>query len=390
LIDVVLHPDRDRAVRRRHPWVLSGSVARLDPPDGAAPGAFVRVLSAAGDVVGWGHLSPGASLRVRLVSFGKEPPPDDWLAQRVAHAVRRRAADALVGETDSVRLVNAEGDGLPGLVVDRYADVVVVKLTAPGMAVRRDEVAEALRLATGAAAGFERADAPAARRVGLAAHTGPLWGAAPREPVWIRERGRRYRVDVVGGQKTGFYLDQRDARDLVERLAAGRRVLDVFAYTGGFAVAAAHGGARSVTLVESSGPALALAQENLAEAPACEVRLVGADAFRFLREDSGEYDLVVIDPPSLARARRDVTRATRGYKDALLHALGRAAPGAQLLCFSCSHHVGPDLFRKVVFGASLDAGRSLRVLATLGPPTDHPVSLDHPEGAYLTGLLLEA
>ncbi len=389
MIDVVLHPDRDRAVRRRHPWVLSGSVARLDPPGDAAPGSFVCVRSAAGDVVGWGHLSPGAGLRVRLVSFDKEPPPDDWLAQRVARAVRRRAGDALAGETDAVRLVNAEGDGLPGLVADRYGDVVVVKFTAAGMAVRRDEVAEALRAATDAAAGFERADARASRREGLAAHTGPLWGAEPREPVWIRERGRRYRVDLVGGQKTGFYLDQRDARDLGERLAAGRRVLDGFAYTGGFSVAAAHGGARSVTLVESSAPALALARENLAAAPACEVRAVEADVFRFLREDDERYDLLVIDPPPLARARRDVARATRAYKDAVLHALGRAAPGARLLCFACSHHVGPELFRKVVFGASLDAGRPLRVLATLGQPADHPVSLDHPEGAYLTGLLLE-
>ena len=390
MIDVVLHPDRDRAVRRRHPWVLSGAVARIDPAGDAAPGAFVRVLSAAGDVVGWGHLSPGASLRVRLVSFEKEPPPDDWLAQRVSDAVERRSGRLLAGETDAVRLVNAEGDGLPGLVADRYADVVVVKLTAPGMAVRREAVAEALQCATGSAAGFERADATAARREGLPAHTGPLWGEAPRTPVWIREHGRRYRVDLTGGQKTGFYLDQRDTRDLVQRLAAGRRVLDVFAYTGGFAVAAAHGGARSVTLVESSGPALALARENLAEAPACEARLVETDAFRFLREDSGEYDLIAIDPPPLARARRDIAKATRAYKDAVLHALGRAAPGALLLCFSCSHQVGPDLFRKVVFGASLDAGRSLRVLATLGPPADHPVSLDHPEGAYLSGLLLEA
>lgn len=390
MVDVVLHPDRDRALRRRHPWVLSGAVARVEPASEAGPGAFVRVLSAAGEILGWGHLSPEGSLRVRLIAFGKERPPDDWLASRVAAAVARRAGDAGIGATDAVRLVNAEADGLPGLVADRYGDTVVAKLTAPGMAVRREAVAEALERATGAPHGFERADATAARREGLPAHTGPLWGAAPAAPVWINERERRYRVDLVAGQKTGFYLDQRDARDLVQQLAADRRVLDVFGYTGGFAVAAAHGGARSVTLVESSAPALALARENLAEAPACDARCVEADAFRFLREDTGEYDLVVVDPPPLARTRRDVGRATRAYKDAVLHALRRAAPGARLLCFSCSHHVGPDLFRKVVFGASLDANRTLRVLATLGPPGDHPVSIDHPEGAYLTGLLLEA
>ncbi len=168
-------------------------------------------------------------------------------------------------------------------------------------------------------------------------------------------------------------------------------MLDVFAYTGGFSVAAARGGARSVTAVESSGAALALARENLAvNAPDLAPELIQADAFRFLREDAGAYDLIVLDPPPLARQRRDVQRAARAYKDALLHALRRAAPAARLLAFACSYHVGPELFRKIVFGASLDAGRKLRLLRVLGLPADHPVSLDHPEGAYLDGLLLEA
>jgi 23S rRNA (cytosine1962-C5)-methyltransferase len=387
--DVVLRPGRDRSLRRRHPWVLSGAVARVEPE--SPPGAFARVLSAEGEVLGFGHLSPGSALRVRLVAFGKEPPEPGWLEARIARAVERRSGDPLLRDTDAVRLVNAEGDGLPGLVADRYGETLVVKLSSAGMALRRESVAAALRAATGLPAGFERADTTAARREGVAAHQGVLWGEAPAAPVAIRERGRRYRADLVAGQKTGFYLDQRDTRDLVQELAEGRDVLDLFAYSGGVSVAAVCGGARSVTLVDSSGPALELAEAHLADsAPERPPRLVQADAFRFLREDEAVYDLIVVDPPPLARHRRDVPRATRALKGALLHALRRAAPGARLLAFSCSHQIGPDLFRKVVFGASLDAGRPLRVVRSLGAPADHPVSLDHPEGAYLHGLLLDA
>jgi 23S rRNA (cytosine1962-C5)-methyltransferase len=383
VIEVVLHPGRDRSLRRRHPWVLSGAVARVEGAE--VPGAWARVRAAEGDVLGYGHLSPSSNLRVRMLCFGKEPPDDGLIEARIARAVARRAASPLLAHTDAVRLVNAEGDDLPGLVADRYADAVVVRLTSAGMALRRESVAEALRRATGAATGFERADAAAARREGLPTRQGPLWGDPPAAPVEIDERGRRYAVDLVGGQKTGFYLDQRDSRDLVQALAAGRRALDLFAYTGGFALAAARGGARSVTLVESSPAALELARRNLGT----QAVFVQGDAFEFVRAPGEEFDLIVVDPPPLARQRRDVARAARAYKDVLLFALRRAAPEALLLCFTCSHHVSPDLFQKIAFGASLDAGRPLRRLRTLGAPVDHPVSLDHPEGGYLCGLLLQ-
>jgi 23S rRNA (cytosine1962-C5)-methyltransferase len=384
---VILNPGRDRSVRRGHPWLLSGSIARVD---GASdPGDVVRVLSAEGETLGFGHLSPSSSLRVRIFHFGKDEPGPEWLSQRIREAVERRREDPLIGDTDAVRLVNAEGDGLPGLVADRYAGSVVVKVTAPGMARERETLVRALREATGAACGFERSDA-SARREGFAGQSGVLWGEAPESPIEISERDRRYGVDIVAGQKTGFYLDQRDARDLVQQLARGRRVLDLFAYTGGFAVAAARGGAEEVTLVESSEAALGLAEKNLQRNDAVSnVRIVREDAFGFLRKHDARYDLLVVDPPPLARARRDVVKASRAYKDLALFALKRAAPGARLLFFACSHHVGPDLFRKIVFGAALDAARSVRVLRTLDASADHPVSLDHPEGAYLSGLLLE-
>ena len=389
--EVVLHAGRDRSVRRRHPWVLSGAVDRV-APDPAPAGAWARVRSAEGEVLGYGHYSPASSLRVRLLHFGKEDPGDDaLLGQRIAAAVRRRAGAPALADTDAVRLINAEGDGLPGLIVDRYADVAVARLTTAGMDVRRDAVAAALQRETGCRAGFERPDAAASRREGLAARPGPLWGDAPTAPVAIVERDRRFGVDVAGGQKTGFYLDQREHRDRVASLAAGRRVLDLFSYTGGFAVAAARGGAAEVVAVDSSRPALERAAEHLrANAPACRAALHAQDAFEWLRRGDEAFDLLVLDPPPLARHRRDVSRASRALKDLVLHALRRSAPDAHLLCFACSHHVDAPLLRKIVFGASLDAGRSLRVLGELGAPADHPVSLDHPEGAYLTGLWVQA
>jgi 23S rRNA (cytosine1962-C5)-methyltransferase len=391
MIEVTLAKGRDRSLRRRHPWVLSGSIESVRAGEGDPVGAWARVRSAEGEVLGYGHFSPASSIRVRMLIFDKQEPESELLADRICRAVARRREDPLLGGTDAVRLVNAEGDGLPGLVADRYDDLVVVKLTTAGMIARRDQIAVALREVTGAAAGFERADLAASRREAVTAVEGALWGVAPSAPVAIGERGRRYRVDAVRGQKTGFYLDQRDSRDLVGELAAGRRVLDLFCYSGGFAVAAAVGGAAEVNLVDSSAPALELARGNLAEnAPGCPASLHQGDAFRFLRASEERYQLLVLDPPPLARHRAEVQRATRAYKDLLMRALRCAAPGALLLAFACTHHVGPDLFRKVVFAASLDAGRPLQVLRELAAPPDHPVSIYHPEGAYLSGLLLRA
>lgn len=390
--EVLLKDGRDRSPRRRHPWILSGAVS--DEPGSAAAGELVRVIASSGEVLGFGHYSPCSQIRVRLAVFGKEAPPTDWLAGRIRAAVSARADDPLLAGTDAVRLVNAEGDGLPGLVVDRYADVAVLRIATAGMAAARSEIGGALFELAGVRTVFERADTVAARRDGFAPHSGILAGAPLAGPVAIDERGRRYDVDTAAGQKTGFYLDQRDARDLVQHLAPGRRVLDLFAYTGGFAAAAARGGAAAVTAVDSSAEALERARAHVAanrEKPeACPADLVPGDAFQFVRDTREEWDLLVIDPPPLARRRGDVSKASRAYKDVVLHALRRARPGAHLLVFRCSHHVSSDLFRKIVFGASLDAGRPLQVLATLGAPTDHPVSLDHPEGEYLSGLLLRA
>ncbi len=386
---VVLLPGRDASVRRRHPWLLSGAVARVEGE--AAGGDLVRVVAANGETLGHGHYAPTSQLRVRLLAFGDEPYGDDIVPQRLRAAIAARARHPLLANTNALRLVNAEGDGLPGLVVDRFEDVIVVRAGSAAWLARSEAVAAALRELTGARVGLERPDSGALRREGVAAPARTLWGEPPPEPVVVCEGERRYLADVAHGQKTGFYLDQRDARDLVEKLAAGKRVLDLFSYTGGFAVAALHGGAREVVLVDSSRDALVLAERNVRAAGADEsrARIVETDAFEFARKQAQGFELAIADPPPLARRKADVQPAARAYKDVLLHLLRAAAPGASVLAFSCSHHVGPDLFRKIAFGAALDAGRDARVTAELGAPADHPVSLFHPEGRYLSGLLME-
>jgi 23S rRNA (cytosine1962-C5)-methyltransferase len=386
---IQLQPGREKSVLRRHPWVLSGAVR--DVSTDAASGALVRVASSSGATLGFGHYSPASQIRVRMLSFGEPPPPEDVIERRIAAAISRRISDPLLRGTNAVRLVNAEGDDLPGLIADRFDRALVVKLQTDGMIAARERIASALRAACPDVQwALERSDESSGKHEGAGARESVLFGAPPEDAsVWIEEHGRRYLADLRGGQKTGFYLDQRDARDLCEALGAGRRMLDLFSHSGGFAVAAQRGGAESVTAVESSKDALALAEKNLgANQPACASRLVNADVHKFLRQERGEFDLIVVDPPPLAKHKRDIDRAARAYKDALLYALLRASSTAIVFGFSCSHHVGSDLFKKIVFGASLDARRSLQVLRELGQPVDHPISIDHPEGRYLSGLLM--
>jgi len=373
---VRLQPGRDRSLHQRHPWVLSGSVAALEGEP--LPGAVVRVLDAAGRCLGTGDYDPESQLRVRMTHFGDKPPVAEeiWLAERVANALAWRAAHPALRETDALRLIHAEGDALPGLTIDRYGEWLAVKLGTPAMLRRAPFLAELLAGATGAQGAWLRGEGPrTAER--------ELFGTIPETPVSIQERGRRYQVDLRRGQKTGFYLDQRDARDLYARLATGRRALDLYAYTGGFAAAALQGGAASVVAVESSGPACELLAAN---APGAEI--AQQDVADFLRDDEREFDLVAVDPPPFARRKRDVQAAARAYKDINLRALRRAASGAHVLTFSCSHHVNAEAFRHALVLAAHDAGRSVQMLGTLGAPPDHPVALVHPQGEYLSGLLL--
>jgi 23S rRNA (cytosine1962-C5)-methyltransferase len=386
-VRIVLKAGRDFSVRAGHPWVFSGAIARVEG-DGA-PGCGAEVRAADGRVLGWGTWNSATSIAVRMMTRGARPIDDSLVRERIARALALRA---LVVGTDAVRLVNGEGDGFPGLVVDRYADFAVCQFLTAGADALRDEVVAALVASTDLRGIFERSEGNVRTAEGLARRVGVLHGEEPPAEIAITESGRRHVVDVRGGQKTGFFLDQRPNRDVVAGLAAGRRVLNLFSYSGGFSIAAARGGAAHVVSVDSSAPALALGEAAWASngLDAAVGSFIRADVFAYLR-DAGDLpapDLVVLDPPPFARRRTDRERARAGYKDVNLRALRVAAPDALVMTFSCSQHVAVDEWESAVAAAAMDAGRTCQSLARLGPGIDHPQALAHPEGRYLKGLLL--
>ena len=375
-----LKPGREKSVRNGHPWLFSGAVAEEEgPPD--AP--LARVLAADGTPLGVGFHSRRSQIRVRFLGPGVERPDGAFFAARLAAAAawRRRVLPA---DTTGYRLLNAEGDGVPGWTVDRFGDVLVSQMTVAGLEAARDEAYAALRAAAPAAAIVQANDLPARRLEGLPLADEAVAGEAPAEAAF-REAGLRFTADLASGQKTGFYCDQRENRRLVGGLAAGLRVLDLFAHSGAFGVHAARGGARQVVCVESSAPLVARGRRHFADNGLPAATWHDADVFRFLREPGTVCDLVVCDPPPLARRRVDVERAARAYKDLNRLALGRLAPGGFLLTFSCSAAVDARLFRQILFAAAVEARADLKLLQPLSAAPDHPVAVTHPEGEYLKG-----
>jgi 23S rRNA (cytosine1962-C5)-methyltransferase len=336
--------------------------------------------------------SPASNIRARVWSFERDVPIDPaFFAARVHAAVRARFA-LLDAKHTGCRLVHGESDRLPGFIADRYSDVVVVQFLTVGVERWRDALVTAIRDATGCNAVYERSDADVRSLEGLESRTGTILGMLP-EAAQLIENGLSYRIDVVRGQKTGFFLDQRDNRARIFALAANRDVLDCFCYTGGFTVAALAGGARSVHAVDSSGDALALARTNVADngLDAARVEWRDADVFaelRALRDARAEFDLVILDPPKLAPTAQHAPKASRAYKDSNLLALKLLRPGGLLATFSCSGGVSAELFQKIVAGAALDARVDAAIVGRLGASADHPVALNFPEGEYLKGLLV--
>ncbi len=389
---VVLHEGRERSVQHGHPWIFSGAIARVlgDP----ASGSTVSVADATGGWLAYAAWSPVSQIRARVWSADAAQTIDStFFRERIAHAAATRAPwldDAHSG----ARLVHGEADGLPGVIADRYGDVVVVQLLSAGAEFWRATIVEALAGLPGIACVYERSDAEVRHLEGLPPREGVAAGTLPPE-VLLREDGLQYRVDPVAGQKTGFFLDQRDNRRLIRDVAAGRRVLNVFCYTGGFTLAALAGGATQVVSMDSSADALALGAENLARNPALPAAAstwVEADAFtqlRQLRNEAASFDLIVLDPPKFAPTAAHAEGAARAYKDINLLALKLLKPGGLLATFSCSGGVDAALFQKIVAGAAVDAGAHARILRRLGASPDHPVALEFPEGDYLKGLLLQ-
>jgi len=389
--DVILKPGRAKSVHNRHPWIFSGAIARV--VGNPAPGDTVRVLDHQGAAVASGYYNRHSQIRVRLMSWDPERPANEELwRELLAESIARR--DSLLASRDvtACRLVYAESDRLPGLILDRYGDWLVLQALTAGVEGRKHALAEAALEFTGVRGVYERSDVGVRRHEGLRKTAGLLLGVEPPERIEVLEHGVRWLVDVRVGHKTGFYLDQRENRRRLMPYAKAAQVLNVFAYTGGFGVCAALAGASEVVHVDSSANALALANEHVAlnELNARVHHYVVGDAFQVLREmrDSGEqYDLVVLDPPKFAFSQRDVPAAARGYKDINMLGMALVRPGGMLATFSCSGRVSEDLFQKVLFGASVDVGRDVRILERLHQAPDHPVLLTFPEGAYLKGVI---
>lgn len=399
---LVLKAGRDKSVKRRHPWIFSGAIERVDGnPDS---GETMLVKSAEGKILALAAWSPASQIRARVWSFDPGVTINkEFFEKKLKAAAALRAALPASRHANAMRLVHGESDGLPGLVVDRYDDVLVAQFLSAGAEHWREAILDALAAATGCAAIYERSDAEVRGLEGLAPKTG--WArTAGAEPPAVRgnsqakrcpivEHGLNFRVDVEAGQKTGFFLDQRDNRQRIRALAEGREVLDAFCYSGGFSLAALAGGAQHVTAVDSSAEALDIAREHLAANPldASRIAFEKADVFayqRLLRDRGRSFGLIVLDPPKFAPTAAQVKNAARAYKDINLMALKLLKPGGLLATFSCSGGVSAELFQSIVAGAAADAGVDAKIIERFGAAADHPVALNFPEGDYLKGLLI--
>jgi 23S rRNA (cytosine1962-C5)-methyltransferase len=389
---VILKRGRVKPVRQWHPWIFSGAIDRVEgePEDGDV----VEVRDAGGNWLARGTLNRRSQIAVRLLTWEQDEPVDQgfWRG-RLERAVTARQALADAPDTTAYRLVHAESDYVPGLIVDRYGDWLVLQFLTLGVERQKDELVRTLiGLLDGLQGVYERSDVDVRAKEGLDQRVGRLRGQEPPGELEILEEGRRFFVDLRQGHKTGFYLDQRENRSRLSAFCAGRDVLDVFSYTGGFGVAAAAAGASHVTFVDSSASALDLARRNvvLNGLERRGVETVEGDVFSVLRgyrAGGRTCDVAVLDPPKLAHSGRQVERAARAYKDVNMLAFELLRPGGVLFTFSCSGAVPADLFQKIVFGAALDAGREAQIIGHLAQGADHPVALTFPEGAYLKGLI---
>lgn len=379
-----LKAGREKSVQYRHPWVFSGAIAQLEGE--AEPGDVLTLVSHRGEYLGQGFYNPHSQIVLRLLSFRKIKLDADFFRQRLLQAITFRRQLNL--PSNAFRLVHGEADGLPGLVVDAYGPFLVLQISCLGAARLRTLWVELLQELYQPEGIVERSESPSLREEGLAPMRQVLKG--PSDPrVIIEEHNARFYVDLLAGQKTGFFLDQRDNRRLVAQLAAGKRLLNCFSYTGGFSVLAAQAGART-TSVEISESAQHLARENfrLNGLDPAQHRFECANVFDFLRQMQPEYEVIVLDPPAFVKHKAHLRQALRAYQDINRLAMRQSLPNGLLLSCSCSHYLDWSLFQKVLFSAALESGRQVQILQRLGPPADHPISLFHPEGEYLKAFLL--
>jgi 23S rRNA (cytosine1962-C5)-methyltransferase len=396
MLEVELKPGREKALLRSHPWVFSGSINAIrGEGEELSPGKTGRIVSSQGDFIAWGAFSPASKIRMRV--WSRDPVErinQEFIHTRLENAIRLRRRILDSGRVNACRLVNAESDGLPGIIVDKYAETLVIQCLSAGAEYWRDTLVDLLMEITGAERIYERSDADIRKLEDLPLRSGPLVGEKTKERIQIFEGENMFWVDVGSGQKTGFYLDQRDNRLHIQKLAASRAVLDCFAYSGGFSIPALAGGAKHVLAIESSSESIDLGRENvlLNKLPENKIEWIEGDVFqnlRKLRDQNRKFDLVILDPPKFAPTAAHAQKAARGYKDINLLGLKLLNPNGLLVTFSCSGGVSEDLFQKIIAGAALDAEVEAKIITRLGPGIDHPVALNFPEGAYLKGFVIQ-
>jgi 23S rRNA (cytosine1962-C5)-methyltransferase len=383
---VVLKKGKEKPLLRGHPWVFSGAVEKVEGD--VSPGDIGEVYSREGHFLGIGHLNPHSQIILRVLTQKKEELNIDFFRERISKAAVLREK-WLKGKTNAYRLVNGEGDFLPGLMVDCYGGIFVLQCLTAGMERLKGLLTDLIVRDFRPQSVYERSDVATRREEGLSESSGLLFGKEVPDRIEIEEFGCHFRVNVKRGQKTGFYLDQRENRFSLEELSHGKRILDCFCYTGAFAIHAGLGGAKELTLIDSSEEALGIAEEHfdlnrLKEIPH---QLIRGDAFEVMRGLESRYDIIILDPPPFAKRKGHLTSASRGYKDLNLWAFRLLKKEGLLFTFSCSQHISWNLFQKIVFSAALDSGKKVQVLSRRGHPIDHPVNLCHPEGEYLKGMI---
>lgn len=389
---VILQRGRDKNIRARHPWVFSGAIASVkgEPPLGET----VEVRSEHGDLLGMGAWSPQSQIQVRLWAVGRATIDRSFFAERIQAALKQREILGITVRNSAYRILNAESDSLPGVVVDRFGDWLIMQALTAGAEHWKQTIAELLMEQTACKGVYERSDVDIRKKEGLSATTGLLLGEMPPAFIDIVEEGRHYRVDVLQGHKTGFYLDQRDNRSAVEHYAADKTVLNCFSYTGGFSIAALKGGASKAINIDASQPALDLAAQAavLNGFTSEQMENIQGDVFQLLRhyrDEGRQFDLIVLDPPKFAENKSQIEKAARGYKDINLLGFRLLKPGGLLFTFSCSGLMDSNLFQKIVADAAVDAGCDAQIIRKLDQASDHPTRLAFPEGYYLKGLICQ-
>jgi len=391
LASVILKKSADSFIKRKHPWIFSGAIEKIE--GNPSNGETVQIFTSDKKLIGNGSFSPASQIRVRVWSFDPEEKVDyDFFRKRIliANGLRKKIID--LTQTNGYRIINAESDGLPGLIIDRYSDFLVCQFLSSGTEFNKEMIVEILDEVFKPSGIFERSDVEVRTKEGLQPTKGLLKGNIPDDLIEVKENGLRFLVDIKNGHKTGFYIDQRDNRKLISEFSKGKNVLNCFSYTGGFSVYALASGADKVTQIESSSSVIELSVKNieLNNFNSSLVENITGDVFEVLRKFRDErkiFDLIILDPPKFTESTSQIQKASRGYKDINLLAIKLLNQGGVLFTFSCSGHISPELFQKIIAGAALDSGREVKVIKQLTQSSDHPISSNFPDGLYLKGLV---